>query len=141
MKVIFLEDDRVEEVSAGYARNYLLPRKLAVTATAPALAAVEKRRDKKQAERTKKQAAMQALAEQLGAAEIEVKADAGEGGKLFGAVTAADIAAAVKQAAGIELDRKKIELAEPLKITGDYTVPVKLFPEVTAQLKVKVSAR
>lgn len=141
MKVIFFEDDRVAEVSEGYARNYLLPRQLAAVATPAALAAAAKRQDKKLAEREQKKAELQALADKLAAAEFEIKADAGEGGKLFGSITPADIAKAVKQSAGVELDRRKIELAEPLKIIGDYVVPVKLFPEVTAQLKVKVSAR
>lgn len=141
MKVIFLEDDRVEEVSEGYARNYLLPRKLAVTATAPALASAEKRRESKKAEVDKRKAEMQTLAEKLAASEIEIKADVGEGGKLFGSITSSDIAEAVKRETGVEIDRKKIELNEPLKIVGDYVVPAKLFQEVTASLKIKVSAK
>ena len=112
MKVIFLEDDRIEEVSAGYARNYLLPRKARGTPRRrKAVAAVAKRKEKKRAEVTAKRAELQALAEKLGATEIEIKADAGEGGKLFGSVTTQDIAAAAKQSAGVELDRKKIDFA------------------------------
>ena len=141
MKVIFLEDDRIEEVSAGYARNYLLPRKVAVSATAQAVAAVAKRKEKKQAEVTAKRAELQALAEKLGATEIEIKADVGEGGKLFGSVTTQDIARAAKQSAGVELDRKKIDLLEPIRLVGEYTIPAKLFQEITAHLKIKVTAR
>lgn len=141
MKVVFLEDDRIEEVSDGYARNYLLPRKLAVLATLQAIAAAEKRREQKKAELEKKKAEMQALAEKLSSLEIVVEADAGEGGKLFGSVTASDIAEAVRKAAGMELDKKKIELDEPLKVVGEYTVPAKLFQDVSASLKVKVSAK
>ena len=106
MKVIFLEDDRIEAVSDGYARNYLLPRKLAVLATPGALAAVEKRRDKSKAELEKQKGEMQTLAEKLSAFEIVIEADAGEGGKLFGSVTSSDIAEAVRKTFGVELDRK-----------------------------------
>jgi large subunit ribosomal protein L9 len=141
VRVIFLEDDRIEEVSEGYARNYLLPRKLAMVATPQALASAEKRREKRKAEIEQKRTEMQTLAEKLAATEIEVKADVGEGGKLFGSITSSDIAEAVKRETGIEIDRKKVELNEPLKIVGDYNVPVKLFQEVSATLKIKVSAK
>lgn len=141
MKVVFLEDDRVEEVSDGYARNYLLPRKLAILATLQAVASAEKRREKRKAELEERKTEMQALAEKLSALEVVVEADAGEGGKLFGSVTSADIAEAVQKISGTEIDRKKVELQEPIKVIGEYTVAVKLFQEVTATLKVKVSAR
>lgn len=141
MKVIFFEDDRVEEVSDGYARNFLFPRKLAALITASALAAAEKRKEKKKAEIEQRRAEMQTLADKLSALEILVEADAGEGGKLFGSVTSSDIAEAVKKSAGVDVDRKKIELNEPIKIVGDYIVPAKLFHEVTANLKIKVSAK
>ena len=87
MKVIILEDDRVENVSDGYARNFLLPRGLAALATPAAIAAVEKRREKKQTEIEKKKQEMRASAEQLGALEVAITADVGEGGKLFGSTT------------------------------------------------------
>lgn len=141
MKVIILEDDRVENVSDGYARNYLFPRKLAAAATPAALAAVEKRQEKKKAEVAKRQEEMKSLAEQLAALEVTVTADAGEGGKLFGSITSADLAKALKQSASLEIDKRKIVLGEPLKAVGDYTVTVKLFQDITAQLKVKVAAK
>lgn len=141
MKVIILEDERVENVSDGYARNYLLPRKLAVPATPQAVAAAEKRREKKKAEMEQKKAEMQQLADKLSALEIEIPADAGEEGKLFGSITAADIAEAVKSAAGVEIDKKKIEIADPIKALGEHQASVKLFPEVKATLKIKISAR
>ena len=141
MKVIILEDDRIENVADGYARNYLLPRKLAQAATPQAVAAVEKRKEKKKAEIERKKIETQAVAEKLSAAEIVIEADAGEGGKLFGSVTPADIAAAVKKTTGIEVDKRKIDLREPLKAAGDYAVTVKLFQDITATLKIKVSAR
>jgi large subunit ribosomal protein L9 len=141
MKVIFVEDDRIEAVSDGYARNYLLPNKLAMIATPAALAAAEKRRGKRKEELEKRKAEMQALAEKLAALEIVVEADAGEGGKLFGSVTAADIAEAARKAGGVEIDRRKILLEEPIRTIGEYSVPLKLHPDVTAALKVKVSAK
>ncbi|MBI5078518.1 50S ribosomal protein L9 [Candidatus Saganbacteria bacterium] len=141
MKVVFLENDRIEEVSDGYARNYLLPRKLAVPATPPAVAAAEKRGKKREAELEQKKVEMKTLAEKLSALEIVMKAEAGEGGKLFGAVTSSDIAAEVKKASGIDLDRKKIELEEPIKVLGEYKVPVKFFQDISALLKVTVSAK
>jgi len=141
MKVIFIEDDRIEAVSDGYARNYLLPRKLAILATASALAAAEKRREKKAAELEEQKGQMQVLAEKLSTLEIVVEADAGEGGKLFGSITSSDIVEAIKKKAGIELDKKKIELEEPLKMVGDYVVTVKLIQNINASLKVKVSAK
>jgi len=141
MKVIFIEDDRVENVSEGYARNYLIPHKLAMAATTATLAAVEKRKDKKAAEVAAKRAEAEALAAKLAEFEIEIKVDAGEGGKLFGSVTAPGIAAAVRKQAGIEIDRKKIEMRDPIKNTGEYSIPVKLIQDVFAKLKLKVSPR
>jgi len=141
MKVIFLEDDRIEDVSEGYARNYLLPRKEAVLATPPALASAEKRREKRKAELGKKRAEMQALADRLSESELEIKVDAGEEGKLFGSVTPGDIAEAAMKTLGIELDRKKIDLEESIKLVGEYTVTAKLFQDIAAKLKVKVSPK
>lgn len=141
MKVIILEDERVENVSDGYARNYLLPRKLAVPATPQAIAAAEKRREKKKAEMEQKKAEMQQLADKLAALEIEIPADAGEEGKLFGSITAADIAEAVKKTAGIEIDKKKIDIADPIKALGAHQASVKLFAEVKATLKLKIYAK
>jgi large subunit ribosomal protein L9 len=141
MKVIFVEDDRIEEVSEGYARNYLLPRKLAIVATPAAAALVAKRQEKKQAEVAKKRTAMNELAEKLSANQVTVTADVGEGGKLFGSVTAADIVGAVKAALGVELDRKKLDLREPIKVVGEYTVPVKLFQDINAGIKLNVAAK
>jgi large subunit ribosomal protein L9 len=136
-----LEDDRVEEVSEGYARNYLIPRKLAVLATPQALAAAEKRKEAKRKELEKRKEEMQALAERLSSLEILMEVEAGEEGKLFGSVTAADIVEALRKASGIELDKRKVELTDPIKTVGEYKVSVKLFPEVVASLKVKVLAK
>lgn len=141
MKVLFLEDDRVEEVAVGFARNYLLPRKLAIAATEAVVAAAAKRQEKKKVEIEKKRSEMLNLAEKLSAADLTISVDVGEGGKLFGSVTTADIAAAVKQAAGVDLDKRKIEMLEPIRMIGEYSVAAKLFQDIHAKLKVKVSAR
>lgn len=141
MKVIILEDDRAEDVSDGYARNYLLPKKLAVPANPGNLAAAEKRRVQREAEMEKKKLELKAVADQLAAQEIVIAADAGEGGKLFGSVTAADIAEAVKKNSGIELDKRKIVLEEPIKTLGEHSVTVKLFQEINTKLKIKISAK
>jgi large subunit ribosomal protein L9 len=141
MKVIILEDDSIENVSDGYARNYLFPKKLAISATPAAVAALGKRQEKKKAEIEKKKQEAQALADRLSATEVVITADVGEGGKLFGSVTTTDLVKAVKQAAGIGLDKRRIEIKEPLKTVGDYLVNIKLFKGVAASLKVKVAAK
>ena len=141
MKVIFAEDDRIEDVSDGYARNYLLPKKLAILATPGSLEAAEKRKDQRQAELEKKKLELKELSEKLSSQEIVILADTGEGGKLFGSVTAADIATAVKKDTGIDLDKKKITLDEPIKMVGEYSVAVKLFQDISAKLKIKISSK
>jgi len=141
MKVIILEDDSIENVSDGYARNFLFPRKLAISATTAAVAALGKRQEKKKTEIEKKRQEMQTLADKLSATEVVITADVGEGGKLFGSVTTPDLVRAIKQTAGIDIDKRRIEIKEPLKTVGDYLVNIKLFKGVAASLKVKVAAR
>jgi large subunit ribosomal protein L9 len=141
MKVIFLEDDRVEDVSEGYARNYLFPKKLAIPAGKGELATVEKRRAQKKAEIEARRAEMRALADKLAATAIEIKVDAGEGGRLFGSVTTLDIAAAIREQAGVEIDKKKIELAEPIKLVGQHSFTIKLFQDITAKVNLKVLSK
>lgn len=141
MKVIFLEDDRIEDVSNGYARNYLFPNKLAIAATPDAVIAAGKRREKRKLQLDKRRAELQALADKLSALEINLSATAGEGGRLFGTITTTEIAQAIKQNSGIEIDKRKIELASPIKTTGEYPVRIKLFHEITAAPKVIVAAK
>lgn len=135
------EEDSVVDVSDGYARNYLLPRGMAAPAGKAEMAAVEKRkagRDKKAAE---KKAEYAELADKLASQEIVISADAGEGGRLFGSVTSQDIALAIKEKTEIDLDKRKIDLAEPIKLLGEYKILAKLFREITAELKIKVIAK
>jgi large subunit ribosomal protein L9 len=144
MQIILQEDveklgtrGQLVEVAEGYARNFLLPRKLGLEATAGNLKRLEKMRAnfaKKEA--TEKEAA-QKQAEQLAAVALEFTRKAGENDQLFGSVTSGDIAEALA-AKGFELDKKRIVLAEPIKIMGEYEVPVKLHREVTANVKLSV---
>jgi large subunit ribosomal protein L9 len=144
MEVILKEDvvnlghrGDVVKVADGYGRNFLLPRKLAMQATAANKAVIEQ---------MKKAAARRSATEKMLAEEMVTKLEpvvleftrkSGESGQLFGSVTSADIAAELA-AQGFEIDRRKIVLAEPLKTLGNYEVPVKLYREVTARVKVKV---
>jgi large subunit ribosomal protein L9 len=148
MKIVVLKEvpglgyeDDVVGVSEGYARNYLFPRKLAEQATPAALAGVEKRKEERERKLAEKRTEFSAQAETLSAQEINIAMGAGEEGKLFGSVTTQMIADAVKTACEIEIDKRKIELAEPIKLVGEYTVTVKLFRDITAKIKIKVSAK
>lgn len=125
------------KVTEGYARNYLLPRKLATNISHAALKRLEKNRLERDSRQQKDRAAAQALAQALEQASCTIPVKVGDNDKLFGSVNANDIADALK-AQKIELDRRKIHLAEPIRELGVYTVKVKLHPEVEASLKVWV---
>lgn len=147
MKVVVLKDqenlgevDSVVNVSDGYARNYLLPRKLAIKATAPAMAAAQKRTTIRESELEAKRHEFEALAAKLVAADIVIEKDAGEEGKLFGSVTTAEIAQAIKDTLEIIVDKRKIQLLSPVKKLGDYQANIKIFKEISANLKFKVVA-
>ena len=135
------EEGSVVNVSDGYARNYLFPKKLAVPATKKEIAAVEKRQALREKELNEKKAEFEELAKKLSALEVSIPADAGEGGKLFGAITSQDIALAVSAAAGIELDKKKIDLSEPIKALGEHKVLVKLFHDISTEIKIQVISK
>jgi large subunit ribosomal protein L9 len=128
------------EVSDGYARNYLVPRGLATKATKGAVREAEAVRRTREARVARDREGAEEVASRLAGARVELRARSGEGGKLFGSITNADIAAAVQQVTGLELDRRTIELAEPLKELGPAEIPVRLHPEVTATLQVEVVA-
>jgi large subunit ribosomal protein L9 len=144
MEVILMEDvpsvgkaGDVVRVSNGYARNYLLPRKKAVLATATSQKALEHERHLVQHQQGKSEQEAQKLAQRLQEISCSVAKRAGEGGKLFGAVTSADIAKALREQ-GVSVDRRKIVLEEPIKNVGAYTVSLKLHPTVVAQLNLVV---
>jgi large subunit ribosomal protein L9 len=127
-------------VRPGFARNYLLPRELAVPATSAAVHRIEHEKAVAlaRAEKAKKEA--REAAAKLGTVAVKVVVKAGEDGKLFGSVTTKDIEAAL-QAQGVTIDRRKIQLAEPIKAVGAYEVAVKLVSDVTATIKVEVVAK
>jgi len=127
------------KVADGYARNYLLPRKLALLPTDGNRKQIERERAKFEIKELEEQKAAQAVAERIAAIEIEIARRVGETEVLFGSVTSADIAEALA-AKGFELDRRKLQLADPIKRTGEYQVPVKLHRDVTVNLKVRVVA-
>ncbi len=128
------------DVSDGYARNYLVPRGLAMRATKGVVRQSEAMRRSRAARDARDREAAQAVADQLGARRIQVTARAGEGGRLFGSVTAIDIADAVQAQAGVTIDRRHLSLPEPLKELGPTEVPLRLHPEVEVALDVDVVA-
>lgn len=129
----------IVKVAPGYGRNYLLPRGLAILATEKNAKALEHAKRQLTYKKNKELESARLLSGKLEALNIELKQQSGEEGKLFGSVTNIDIANFIKEN-GFEIDRKRIVLAEPIKQLGDYEVPVKIHPEVTATLKVKVTA-
>ena len=145
MKVILLTDvkgkgkkGQMIEVSDGYARNYMLPRKLAIEATADAVNTM-RMNDKATAERiAREKAEALEVSKKLRELTLIVKAKGGGQGRLFGAVTNTEIAAALEKQAGIKLDKRKIVLNETIKNVGTYTATCKLGYEITAPLTVKV---
>ncbi len=145
MKVIFLQDVKgqgkkgeVKKVPVGYANNYLFKNNLAEEAT-PANLRKLKARQKKAAQeaQAEKEAAIE-VKEQLARTKVEIKAKAGEGGRLFGSITSKQIAEALKKDHGITVDRRRIELDEPIRSLGSRQVEVKLHPEVTGTIHVQV---
>ncbi|MGH9015700.1 MAG: 50S ribosomal protein L9 [Acidimicrobiia bacterium] len=128
------------DVSDGYARNYLVPRGLAIRATKGVVKQAEAMRRNRDARDRREREAAQALADQLAGRRIEVRVRAGEGGRLFGSVTAADVAGAVQAQAGVELDRRHLAMPEPLKALGPAEVPVRLHSDVEVVLAVEVVA-
>jgi large subunit ribosomal protein L9 len=129
----------VVKVADGYARNYLLPRKLALLVTAGNRQQIERERAKYDVKEAEEKKIADGLAERLGSIEIEIARKVGETEALYGSVTSSDIAAALA-AKGFDLDRRKLQLAEPLKRIGEFDIPVKLHRDVTARIKVKVVA-
>lgn len=145
MKVILKADvkalgkkGQVFEVSDGYARNFLFPKNLAVEATSGNLSDLASKKANEEKKKEKEKQDAQALAEKLKSLAVEIITKSGEGGRLFGSVTNKEIAEALKLKYGIEVDRRKLELKEPIKALGTFNVHAKLHPEVTAQFQVHV---
>jgi large subunit ribosomal protein L9 len=144
-KVLLREDvddlgarGEIVRVRSGYARNYLLPRNLAVEATAGNVKGIESERAALLKKEAKERASAESQSQQVGALQLEFRRKAGEQGALYGSVTSMDVAEALKER-GYEIDRHRIHMREPLKRLGEYTVPVRLHREVTIDLKVRVA--
>jgi large subunit ribosomal protein L9 len=145
MKVILLKDVKGlgkegELVNAkdGYARNFLIPRKLAVEATDANLKKWEEDMARKRQKQQEEYERALKLKEKIEGVSIEIKSKAGEGGKLFGSITSKDIAEALKKQHKIDVDKKKIDMKNNIKTLGTTTVEIKVYPEITATLKVNV---
>jgi large subunit ribosomal protein L9 len=144
MEVILKEDviklgsrGDVVKVAAGYGRNYLLPKKLAIEANAANKAVVVQMKASAVRRNAKEKAGAEELAKQIDAVAVNFTRKAGEGDHLFGSVTSSDIAAELTKK-GFDIDRRKIQLHEPLKQLGDFTIAVKLHKDVTAHFKVVI---
>lgn len=145
MKVILLEDVKslgkkgdTVNVSDGYARNLLFPKKLGVEATSKNLNDLKLQKANQEKVAKEQLAAAKAFAEVLAKIEVVIPIKVGEGGKAFGSVSSKEISEAAKAQHDLDIDKKKIQLAAPIKALGTSEVPVKLHPQVTAQLKVTV---
>ena len=145
MKIILLQDVKklgkkgdVIEANDGYARNYIIPQKIGVEANGKNLNDLKLQKSNQEKVAQEQLSAAKALADEIGTKQVVVKIRAGEGGKVFGSVSSKEIAAVAKEQVGLELDKKKIQLSDPIKTFGVHDVTIKLHPQVTANLKVKV---
>ena len=145
MKVILKQDvktigkkDEIHEVSDGYARNFLFPRGLAAPADAAAVNMARTKSEAKEHHAAEALAAARALADTVKDKTVTLKAKGGASGRLFGKITAKDVAEALSKAVGTELDKRKVELERDIKDFGTYSATVKLHPGVSAPFKVKV---
>lgn len=148
MKVILLQDVKslgkkgdIVEVSKGYARNFILPKKLGVEATGKNINDLKLQKANQEKIAAENLAAAKELADQLSDKSVEIPMKVGDNGKVFGAVSNKEIAAAAKDQLGLEIDKKKISVDEPIKSLGQHTVKIKLHPKVTGQLNVNVTEK
>ena len=145
MKVIFLQDvpnvaraGEIKEVANGYGRNYLIPQKLAQPASISATRLVEMQRKLEARSQAESEAQLVELAEQLEGREVSLKARAGAKDRIYGSITTADIAAEIESTTGLIVDRRKMELAEPIRQLGSYEVAVRLSKDIVPKIKVTV---
>lgn len=145
MKVILLADikgvgkkDQILEASDGYARNYLLPRKLAVEASNENMSKLKGKQDSNQYKKSVEKEEAQKIAKKLNDILLKICVKAGENGKIFGSITSKEIADSLKEQYKIEVDKKKIDLKEPIKTLGSITVSIKLYEGVVGTLKIAI---
>lgn len=146
MDIVLLEDvkalgkkGQIVKVNDGYARNFILPKKLGVEATSKNLNDLKLQKANADKLAAEKLAEAQALADKIGELSVSLTMKAGEGGKAFGSISTKEIVAAAASQINLELDKKKLVLTDPIKTFGTFEVPVKLHKEVTAKLTVKVT--
>jgi large subunit ribosomal protein L9 len=147
MKVILLENVKalgkrgdIKEVADGYARNFLFPKKLAVQATPANIRRIEEEKAQIRAREIQEEAEARELAAKINGVVLHFSAKAGEGGKLFGSITGKEICDELAKTTGIVVDKKKLDLEETVKTTGRHTVKVHLYPGVTAEFVLEVTA-
>ena len=145
MKVVFIEDvasvakaGDIKDVAAGYARNYLIPRKLAMLATPRAVAEAKAALERKTLERVHTEEELRQLAADLEGKEFTVAAKTGGKEKLYGSITGADIVAEIKRASGLDVDRRKVDMESPIRQVGSYEVAIKLAADIIPIVKVTV---
>ncbi len=146
MKVLLLADvkgqgkkDQIVEVSDGYARNFLFPKKLAVVADAKVMSEAKSKEESKQFKLKEEKAAAKALADKLSALTVKISASCGGDGRLYGSITSKDIAEKLAEQHKIDIDKRKLVLQDNIKSLGTYEVDVKVYPEISAKLKVSVT--
>lgn len=146
MKVIFLKDVKgkgnkgeVKKVSVGYAQNYLLKNNLAVEATPGNLSKLKGQQKREEKDAAQELADAKKVKEQIENITVEMKAKSGEGGRLFGSITTKQVADELNKSEGIKVDRRKMELPEPIRALGYTNIPIRLHPDVSATLKVHVT--
>lgn len=145
MKVILLQDvkdigkkDDIVNVSDGYARNFLFPRKWAMEATENAIKVVERKREAERRKEAEARAAAEQIAVKLKNKVVILKVKCGEKGRLYGSVTAQEVADAIKAGYDVEVDKRKVEIKEPVRQLGDYEVNVRLYPNVSSKMILRV---
>jgi len=147
MKVILLADvkgtgkkEQIVEVSDGYARNYLLPKKLAMEATSTATNAVRRAKAAEDHREKQRREAAEAQAKELAEKVISMSARAGEKGRLYGSITSQEVAEALEKQHQVQIEKRRVELSEPIRAVGEYEAAVRLYPGVTVSMRVVVRA-
>lgn len=145
MKVILVQDVKAlgkkgdtKEVSDGYARNFLLPRGLAIEATQVNVKKLEFEKKTEQDRKDQEEAEARQIAATINGMQVVIKVKSGEGGRLFGSITAKDVAEAIQKYSGMEVDKRKLELSETIKALGNYPVNLHLYPGVTATITARI---
>lgn len=147
MKILLTEDVKklgkkgeIVNVSDGYAKNYILPKKLGIEATKSVLNEWQVKKGSEENRKRKEEEQAKAQAAELNGKEIVIRTKAGEGGRLFGSITAKDVAEAMEQQLKLKVDKKKIQVPDSIKGIGEFTVVVKLHPKAAAELRLKVES-